>query len=705
MTMRNTILMSAACAALSLAACDDDGAAVEASLAPTPEEMAAGAPATGAPEAEGVTFGSFGVDLEQMDAAIHPGDDFYRYVNGVWLDTFTIPADRTNYGVFTALDEAAEEQVRVIVEEAAAAQAPAGSPAQKIGGLYKSWMDADRVEQLGLAPLQADLDRLAALPDKDAVARVMGDPALGASSIVGAYVDVDAMNTSRYVLYLTQAGLGLPNRDYYLQEGERFDQIRAGYVDYVETLFGLTGIAGGREKAETIMALETRMAEAHWEPAKRRDRDLTYNPVTAQGLAEYAPGFPWAVMLESAGLSAQEDFVLAENDAVQTLAGIFDETPLETWRDYLVFHFVNTHASYLPRPFDDAKFDFFNRTLNGQPEQRERWKRGIDLIDSVLGEAVGRIYVDRHFPPDARAQMQELVETLRGAFARRLDEGVEWMSEGTKEEARAKLAAFTPKIGYPDEWETYDGLEIRDGDLIGNIRRANVWQWMDELAKLGAPIDRDEWFMTPQTVNAYYNPEMNEIVFPAAILQPPFFDPEADPAVNYGAIGAVIGHEMGHGFDDQGRKSDGTGLLRDWWTEGDARRFDERAQMLGEQYAQYEPVPGHFVKPDFTMGENLGDLGGLNIAYEAYRLSLNGQEPPVLGGFTGDQRFFMSWAQVWRRLYREEELINRLTADPHSPSEYRTNGVVRNMDAWYEAFGVGPDHALYLPPEDRVTVW
>jgi predicted metalloendopeptidase len=701
MTMRSGFLMSAACAALALAACGDNAPAEDAAVAPAPEDVAAAEP----PVEQGAAYGSFGVDLTLMDPAVDPGDDFYRFVNGAWLDTFQIPADRTNYGVFTALDEAAEDQVRIIVEEAAASDAPAGTPQQKVGALFNSWMDETRVEELGLTPIRNDLAMLASLADKEAVARVMGDPGLASSAIVGGYVDVDAKNTSRYTMYLTQSGLGLPNRDYYLEEGERFDAIRAAYLAYIEQMFALAGIEDGAAKAQTIMALETRMAEAHWDPAKRRDRDLTYNPVTAAELPDYAPGFPWATMLEAAGLADQQDFVLAENDAVQALARIFDETPVEAWRDYLTFHFLNEHAPYLPAAFDQANFDFFGRTLSGQPEQRERWRRGVELIDGVIGEAVGRIYVERHFSPDAKAQMQELVENLRTAFARRLDEGVEWMSPETKEEARAKLAAFTPKIGYPDKWETYEGLELAEDDLAGNIRRANVWSWNDQLAKLGGPIDRGEWFMTPQTVNAYYNPEMNEIVFPAAILQPPFFDPNADPAVNYGAIGAVIGHEMGHGFDDQGRKSDGTGMLRDWWTPEDAERFDERAGMLGAQYAEYEPVPGYKVNPDFTMGENLGDLGGLNIAYEAYHLSLEGQDPPVVDGYSGDQRFFMSWAQIWRRLYREEELINRISTDPHSPSEFRCNGVVRNMDAWYAAFDVGPEDDLYLPPEQRVSVW
>ncbi len=680
--------------ALTLAACGQDAAQPPDARAPAPEAPRASA-----------AFGSFGVDLAQMDHAVRPGDDFYRHVNGRWLDTFEIPADRTNYGVFTALAETAEEQVRAIIEEAARMDSPRGTPAQQVGDLYNSWMDEERVEALGLAPIAADLERLAGLPDKESVARVMGDTSLTSNAIVGGYVDVDARQTDRYILYLTQSGLGLPNRDYYLDEGERFTALRAAYAAYIARMFDLAGIDGGADKARAIMALETRMAEVHWDPAKRRDRDLTYNLIGADELESYAPGFPWAALLEESGLSDQSQFVLRENDAVQALARIFDQTPLQTWRDYLTFHFLDRHAAYLPRAFDEANFDFFSRTLSGQPEQRERWRRGVALIDRTLGEAVGRIYVEQHFPPEAKAQMQDLVENLRTAFHRRLDEGVEWMGPQTREEARAKLAAFTPKIGYPENWETYDGLDIRPGDLIGNARRAGEWSWRDQLEKLGGPIDRDEWYMTPQTVNAYYNPQLNEIVFPAAILQPPFFDPAADPAVNYGAIGAVIGHEMGHGFDDQGRKSDGTGMLRDWWTPEDAARFDDLAAQLGAQYAQYEPLPGHRLNPALGMGENIGDLGGLTLAYEAYRLSLGGEEAPVIDGYTGDQRFFMSWAQIWRRLYREEELINRIRTGPHSPSEFRANGVVRNMDPWYAAFDVQPGDALYLPPEDRVTIW
>jgi predicted metalloendopeptidase len=446
------------------------------------------------------------------------------------------------------------------------------------------------------------------------------------------------------------------------------------------------------------------MAEAHWERARRRDREATYNLMTLRELARYAPGLNWRLLFDEAGLADVEEIVAEEKDAFPKLARIFADTPVATWRDYLTFHVLSVHAAYLPAAFEEENFDFFQRTLNGQPMQRARWRRGVDLVSGAIGFEVGKVYVQRHFPSEAKAEMEELVDNLKAALAARLD-AIDWMTEETKAEARDKLAGFTAKIGYPEEWEDYSALVVRRDDLIGNVRRVNEWAWNDQVAKLGAPIDPHEWLMTPQTVNAYYSPNRNEIVFPAAILQAPFFDPNADDAVNYGAIGAVIGHEIGHGFDDQGRKSDGRGMLRDWWTETDVAAFDTKAGALGAQYASYEPLPGHRLNAELTMGENIGDLGGLSMALEAYRMTFGGQPAPMLDGFTGDQRFFLSWAQIWRRKYRDEELINRISTDPHSPSEFRTNGVVRNMDAWYEAFGVEPGSALYLPPDHRVTIW
>ncbi len=650
-------------------------------------------------------LGDWGVELDARNEEVDPGDDFYQYVNGDWLEETEIPSDKTNYGSFTVLADEAEEQVRAIIQDIAAEDAASGSVEQKVGDLYNSWMDEEAIEEAGLAPAQPDLDRIADIEDHEDVAVAMADPSLGVPAPWGGYVDIDAKDPDRYIFYIGQSGLGLPDRDYYLSDEQRFVDIREAYVAFMEEMFTLAGMENGAERAQNILDLETQMAEVSWERAKRRDRDLTYNLKTLEELQEYAPGYPWEVSFEEAGLGDQTEFVVREDTAVRDLAEIFADTPVDTWKDYLTFHYLENNANALPRAFDDANFAFYGNTLSGQPEQRERWKRGVSLVNGTLGEGVGKIYVDRHFPPEAKAQMEDLVANLRAAFRERLNNGTEWMSEDTKEEALAKLEAFTPKIAYPEEWETYEGLEVGADDLYGNLRQARVWGWNDMISKLGEPIDEGEWFMTPQTVNAYYSSTRNEIVFPAAILQPPFFDPAADPAVNYGGIGAVIGHEMGHGFDDQGSKSDGTGMLRDWWTDADRAAFEERTSALGGQYDEYSPIEGYNINGALTMGENIGDLGGLSIAHEAYLISLDGEDAPEIDGLTGDQRFFLAWGQVWRRLYREEELINRLKTDPHSPSQYRVNGVVRNMDSWYEAFNVTDDDDLFLPPEERVSIW
>lgn len=649
-------------------------------------------------------LGAWGIDLAQVDATVDPGDDFFRYVNGVWLDTFEIPADRTNYGSFTVLAERAEVQVRAIIEDAAAADAPSGSSEQKIGDLFNSFMDVDAIEAAGLAPIQDGLDDIAAASTHDDVVRLFARSDFASGGFINAFVGVDSKNTGFNITYMGQGGLGLPDRDYYLEDNERYTTIRAAYVEHMAAMFTLAGIEGGADKAQAILALETRMAGAHWERARRRDRDQTYNLMSVDELMAYAPGVDWRMALDATGLSGAESVVLREKDAIPQLAEIFTDTPVSTWRDYMTFNALSNYASYLPAAFDEEDFAFYGATLRGQPEQRERWKRGVSVVNGNIGFEVGQVYVARHFPPEAKAEMELLVANLRTALSARIDT-LDWMTDETKVEAHAKLEAFTPKIGYPDVWEDYSALDIVPGDLIGNIRRSQVWQWADNIAKLDQPVDDTEWGMTPQTVNAYYSPPRNEIVFPAAILQAPFFDLNADDAVNYGGIGAVIGHEIGHGFDDQGRKSDGDGTLRDWWTDADAAAFELKTDALGAQYGAYEPVEGYTLNPELTMGENLGDLGGMNMALEAYSLSLDGEDADVLDGYSGEQRFFMAWAQVWRRKYREEELINRIATDPHSPSEYRTNGVVRNMAEWYEAFGVETDDELYLPEDERVSVW
>jgi predicted metalloendopeptidase len=675
------------------------------SLAPIAALLAFAACATADGQAaRAPEIGAWGVDLAEMDPRVSPGDDFYRHVNGRWLTSYVIPSDRTNYGSFSVLADRAEQQVFEIIEEAEAAGAPQGSSEQKIGDLYASFMDEAAVEAQGLAPLQDAFDDLAAVRTHADVLRFIARDDVASNGPVGAAVDVDFRNPDRYVLYLSHAGLGLPDRDYYLSDAERFVDVRAQYESHIAAMLTLAGVADAAAKASSIVALETRIAQAHWERARRRDREATYNLMTVEALAAYAPGLDWRLLLDEAGLAAVDEIVAREKDSFPTLARIFADTPVAVWRDYLTFHVLRAHAPYLPTAYAEENFKFFGRTLTGQPEERARWRRGVELVGQSVGFEVGKIYVDRHFPPEAKAEMEVLVDTLKAAFAARL-ETLDWMTEETRAEARAKLASFTTKIGYPDEWEDYSALEIVRDDLMGNVRRVNAWTWTDMIDKLDGPVDEHEWFMTPQTVNAYYSPNRNEIVFPAAILQAPFFDPYADDAVNYGGIGAVIGHEIGHGFDDQGRKSDGRGFLRDWWTASDEAAFEAKASALGGQYSSYEALPGHTLNAELTMGENIGDLGGVTMALEAYRMSLGGRPAPALDGYSGEQRFFLAWAQIWRRLYRDEELINRISTDTHSPSEFRTNGVVRNIDAWYEAFGVDPGNALYLEPGERVSIW
>jgi len=688
------LLLSGA-AALALAACGEQ--ATQSSETSEADKTAKSASASAAPE-----LGAWGVETDNIDPAVDPGDDFYQYAGGKWIDTFEIPDEFSNYGAFTVLFERSETRVRKIIEDAANGSPAAGSIEEKIGDYFASFVDVDAINAKGLDPIAGDLARVAALETHEDVARIMADPELGARAFFGSWVDVDSKQPDRYIVYITQGGLGLPNRDYYLDE--KFADKRAKYKEYIAEMLGLASVDGAAEKAQAIYDVELRMAEVHWEPAKRRNRDLTYNLKTRDELNAFAPGVPWDAMLEASGLTAQNEYVVREDDAIQGLAAIFGDTPVATWRDYLQFHLLRSNAGILPSGFDEANFAFFGTEMRGTPKQRERWKRGVAAVNGSLGEAVGQVYVDRHFPADSKTQMEELVANLRVALDERLDT-LPWMSEETKIAAHEKLEKFTPKIGYPEKWEDYADFNVVRGDAYGNSKSANRFGWNDQISKLGGPIDKTEWGMNPQRVNAYYSPNRNEIVFPAAILQAPFFDPSADAAVNYGGIGAVIGHEIGHGFDDQGRKSDGDGRLRDWWTEADAANFQKLADALGAQYASYEPIEGFPINPDLTMGENIGDIGGLAMAYHAYKLSLNGAEAPVIDGYTGDQRFFLAWAQVWKRKTREEALKNQIATDPHSPAQYRVNGVVRNMDAWYEAFEISEDDDLYLAPEDRVQIW
>ena len=688
------LLLSGA-AALALVACGENATT-------TSETDSASADAATEATAAVAELGAWGIETDMVDETVKPGDDFYRHVNGNWLDTFEIPDEFSSYGSFTILFERSEDRGKVIIEDAASGSNRDGSIEQKIGDTYASFIDTDAINTAGLAPIADDLAFLEGLETHEDVARAMARADLGLTAFIGWWVDVDSKQTDRYIVYITQSGLGMPNRDYYLDE--KFADKRPKYIAFIEEMLTAAETENAAEKAQAIFDLETRIAEAHWDPAKRRNRDLTYNLKTADELAAFAPGAPWSAMFDAGGIGSQNEFVIREDDAIQQLATIFSETPVETWRAYLRYHHLSNNSAVLPSVFDDANFAFFGTELRGTPKQRERWKRGVAAVNATLGEAVGQIYVDKHFPASSKAQMEDLVVNLRRALDERLDT-LPWMSEETKVQAHEKLEKFTPKIGYPDKWTDYSDLTVRRGEPYANLKSANEFGWNEQISKLGGPIDKTEWFMTPQTVNAYYSPNRNEIVFPAAILQAPFFDPGADPAVNYGGIGAVIGHEIGHGFDDQGRKSDGDGMLRDWWTEEDAANFQELATKLGSQYETYEPIPGFSLNPTLTMGENIGDVGGLAMAYHAYKLSLNGEEAPVIDGFTGDQRFFMAWAQVWKRVVREERLKNQIATGPHSPAKYRVNGVVRNMDAWYDAFDVQEGDELYLAPEDRVQIW
>ena len=649
-------------------------------------------------------LGTFGIEVANMDKTVKPGDDFFQYVNGTWLKNTEIPADKSNYGSFNILGDRSEAQVKAIIQDMAAAKSTAGSDEQKIGDLYAAYMDTETIEKNGLAPIEVDLAAISAVADHSAAATMMGNPALGLRAPVGGWVDVDVKETDKYIFYVTQSGLGMPNKTYYLDEGEKFDGYRAAYVKFLADMLEAVGEEKAAERAAAVMAFETNIAGAHWDPAKRRERDLTYNKMDIDALVAYAPGFDWVAMLDASGLGAEKTVIVRENDALQASAKIFGDTDMDVIRDYMTIHYISANAAYLPKSIDDARFAFYSKALRGTEVQRDRWKRGVGQVSGVLGEAIGKVYVERHFPPAAKQQMDDLVENLRVAFKDGINNS-DWMGEDTKVEAKDKLKKFYAKIGYPKTWTDYSSLEVDKTDLISSIKAANTWQWNDMISDLGGPIDKEEWGMTPQTVNAYYRPSLNEIVFPAAILQAPFFDPNADAAVNYGGIGAVIGHEMGHGFDDQGSKSDGDGKQRNWWSEEDEAAFKAKSQALVAQYNEFSPLEGQNVNGQMTLGENIGDLTGITMAYAAYKNSLDGKEAPVIDGLTGDQRFFLSYAQIWQRKFRDDALIARLKSDPHSPGQYRANGIVRNFDQWYVAFDVQPGDELYLAPEDRVKIW
>lgn len=669
----------------------------------SPAQPANDGAATAGPAKGQAQIGAFGLDLATHDTSVRPGDDFYRYADGHWLDTHSIPPDRSAWGVFAELDERAREDLRQLVE-ALPADAPPGSPQRKVRDFYRSYIDTDAIERAGLGPAQPALQAIAAARTYEELSRLIGRPDLNLTAPIGLLITTDPKDPDRYIVAITQSGLAMPDRDYYLKDEPVFAALRTKYADHVQRMLALAGDANAASDAKSILAIETRIAQLHWPVAKRRERTLTYNLRTRRELEQLAPGFAWQPLLQAASLQSQQQFIVREIDAIQQLAQEFRRVPIDQWRAYFTYHYLAAAADVLPKAFDDERFDFYGRTLNGQLQPQERWKRAIAALNEGMGEALGQMYVEKHFPPASKQKVLALVENLRAAYAHDIQQ-LPWMSAATKQVALQKLAAFRPKIGYPEKWRDYTALEVRPGDAFGNAVRAGEFEWWREQGRLGQPTDRDEWGMTPQTVNAYYNATFNEVVFPAAILQPPFFDPNADDAVNYGAIGGVIGHEMGHGFDDQGAKSDARGVLRTWWQPQDEAAFGKLVDRLADQYSEYIVLPGLKINGRLTLGENIGDLGGLSVAYAAYHRSLNGHAPPVLAGLTGDQRYFLSWAQSWRSLNRDEQLRSQVLSNPHSPPKFRVNGVVRNVDAWYAAFDVKPGDQLYLPPQERVRIW
>jgi putative endopeptidase len=664
-----------------------------------------GAPSSTAPVATTgkPQLGDFGVDLTAMDRKIAPGDDFYNYVNGAWMARTEIPADKASWGGFGILRDLSDTRTRAVIESAAAN--PTTDPvAAKIGDTYATFMDAAAIEAAGAAPLKPYLAKIAAIRSQSDLAKAFGEATMhGIDVPVGAGVEQDLKDNTVYAVYLGQGGLGLPDRDYYLKDDAKFAEARTKYVTYIADMLRMAGQPDPQGSAQRIYDLEKQIAQVHWERAELRQVEKGYNPAQVADLATSMPGFDWKAMLAAQGLGAQTRVIVGQPSALTGTAKIIAATPLPVWKEYLAFHTISNAAPLLSSNFVNTQFAFFGTTLNGTPQLKERWKRGVDLVNGSLGEAVGQIYVQKYFPPEAKAKADELVHNLIVAMDARLAK-LEWMAPETKVKARAKLAAFTPKIGYPDKFRDYTALRVVKGDVLGNADRVAEFEYNRQLNKIGKPVDRSEWFMTPQTVNAYANPLMNEVVFPAAILQPPFFDPNADPAVNYGAIGAVIGHELSHHFDDQGRKFDPKGNFADWWTPADVQRFTALTDKVVAQYGAYEPIAGSHVNGKLTLGENMADLAGINVAYDAYKLSLKGKKPPVLDGFTGDQRFFMGFGQVWQTKAREASIKNQLTTDPHTPGQWRAY-VVRNLDAWYPAFDVKPGQKYYLAPADRIKIW
>jgi len=673
--------------ALCLSACGQDNAAVDSEPAAT------------------AAIKDSGLHLEYMNADVKPGDDFNAFVNGTWIDNTEIPADKSRYGNFTMLRDQSQDHVRAIIEESARGDFAFGSDEQKVGDLYTSYMDMETRNELGTAPIQSEFERIDALENHEQLATYFAEAnriGIGMPFSLQQYVDFQDPNS--YMMYTWQGGLGLPDREYYFLDDEKSQAIRDKYVEHVAAMFDLAELGDAKAAANTIMQLETRFAAEHMKKEDTRDMVAIYNKIPLNEIAELMPSFNWQPYLNEAGIAHIDGLVVTQMDYMRALDSIITDTSLDDWKTWLKWSALNSNATYLNEAIDRQNFEFYSKALRGVEEPLPRWRRGVNAVNGNLGEVVGKVYVAEHFPPEAKERMLELVNNLVKAYEVSIS-NLDWMGEETRAQALDKLSKFTPKIGYPDEWQDYSKLEVRADDLLGNMQRSATVEYERDLARQGGPVQRSEWRMTPQTVNASYVPPLNEIVFPAAILQPPFFNMEAEDAVNYGAIGAVIGHEIGHGFDDSGSTFDGDGVLRNWWTDEDKTEFQARTAKLVDQYSDFKPFDDLHVNGEFTLGENIGDLGGLSIGLLAYRLSLDGEEPPVLDGYTGWQRVFLGYGQVWRRKTREEALRTQVATDPHSPATFRVNGVVRNVPEFYEAFDVTEADELYLPPEERVKIW
>ncbi|RKH14859.1 M13 family peptidase [Corallococcus sp. CA053C] len=689
-------------------------APAEKAAPPTSTPAAAPTPPPAAPAPPKPVYGSFGIDTPGMDPSVKPGDDFYRYVNGKWLDTTEIPAERSSMGMFTKLAEEASKQTRDLLEAAAKSDAAPGSEERKLGDFYASYMDEAAIESKGITPLKPELERITAVANRKDLSQLLGTTLradvdalnTGQTStprLFGLWVAEDLNDPRRYAAYLLQGGLLLPDRDFYLKDTPRFKEVREKYQKHIAAQLKNAGIPDAEAKARAIYGLEKKIAQAHWAAQDTQDVAKTNNPWKQTDFAKKAPGLDWTAWFAGAGLSQQADFIVWQPSALIGISKLVGSEPLQTWKDYLAFHAIVQGTQNLPKAFVDEAFEFSGKTLSGTQKLRERWKRGVDFTNNALGEAVGKRYVAKHFPPQAKAEADVMVRNILAALGRHID-ALEWMSPETKARAKEKLGTVQVGIGHPDTWRDYSALEIVKGDAFGNAERANLFEYHRNVAKLGKPVDRMEWFMTPQEVNALNSPQQNSIIFPAAILQPPFFDPNADPAVNYGGIGSVIGHEIIHSFDDVGAQFDAQGKLANWWTPKDLEQFKAAGKALAAQFSTYHPLPDVAVNGELTLGENIADVGGISIALDAYVMSLGGKPSPTLEGFTGEQRLFMGFAQVWRNKYREALLRRLLVTDGHSPGPFRT-ATVRNVDAWYQAFDVKPGQGLYLPPEKHVKIW